>query len=332
MKNIKESFYPAVGLKNRHLQTLTPVILGKYYQVPYVREELILPDGDFVDLDWVNVPDPDCKKPILIIFHGLEGSSQSHYAKSLLHKVRQNNGHAVVMNFRSCSGRENKMPRLYHSGETGDASFFIEWLRQRFPFAPLNAVGFSLGGNMLLKLAGEKGNNLELNAIISVSAPIKLNESTRYMVKGVSSFYQSFLLKQLKQKLLKKYLQYDYQSLIGMGKDDLLGCRNIREFDNLFTARLHGFENAEDYYQRSSAYPYIKKITRPCLIIHAKDDPIAPSYILPSASDIPNNIQLDLTAYGGHVGFFSGSIFKPGYWLADRILTYFSYNEKTLNG
>jgi predicted alpha/beta-fold hydrolase len=228
------------------------------------------------------------------------------------------------MNFRGCSGRQNRKARLYHSGETGDAGFVINWLKQQYPSAPLFAAGFSLGGNMLLKLAGEQGASLAVDALVSISAPIKLDTSTRYMVQGLPRLYQSYLLRALKRKVLKKYRLHDYQSIIGLDKRDLAACTDIREFDDKFTSRLHGFEDAQDYYNRCSAYPYIETIARPCLIIHAKDDPLAPSTILPEQTSLPDTVELEVTAYGGHAGFLGGSVFRPRYWVADRIMAYLS--------
>lgn len=316
------SFCPATGLVNRHFQTLAPVLLGCFQKIEYERQELLLPDGDFVDLDWLSIPVADTSKPVLIIFHGLEGSSQSHYVKSLVMAVKNTDWHVVVMHFRSCSGRQNRKPRMYHSGETEDASFLIESIKQQFPFAPLFAVGYSLGGNMLLKLAGEQGSALRLDAMVVVSAPIKLNESTQYMVKGVSRFYQSYLLRSLKHKLLEKYPQHDYKSMIDLDRSDIVNCSDIRQFDDIFTSRMHGFNNAEDYYARCSAYPFIGSVSKPCLIIHADDDPIAPSCILPVKTTLPECVHLEVVSNGGHVGFLGGSILRPRYWLADRILAY----------
>jgi len=319
-----KTFTPARGAANRHLQTLLPVFLKSAGPVVYDRHVLSLPDGDFVDLDWLNKPATGSTKPVVAMFHGLGGSSQSHYTRTLMQLVQRKNWHAVVMNFRGCSGRENNNSRLYHSGETGDAGFFLDWLKQQYPMLPVYAVGFSLGGNMLLKLAGEAGAGLSLNALVSVSAPIKLDESTRYMVSGVSRFYQLYLLRSLKKKLLTKFKHHDYEALIGVSRQDIKHCKDIREFDNLFTARIHGFKDADDYYSKSSAYPYIKNIRKPCLILHAADDPIAPSSILPDNSELPEHVQLEISERGGHVGFLGGTIVTPEYWLADRILAYLS--------
>ena len=318
------SFVPAKGMANRHLQTLTPVVLGRFKKMRYIRQEFSLPDGDFVDLDWTSIPDKDNAAPVLIIFHGLEGSSNSHYTSSLMRATRKIGWYGVVMNFRGCSGRQNRKARLYHSGETEDAGYFINWVRQRYPLAPIFAVGFSLGGNMLLKLAGEQGDSLALDALVSVSAPVKLDASTRYMVKGLPRLYQSYLLRALKRKVLNKYRLHDYQSIIGLSKHDLTACRDIREFDNMFTSRLHGFEDAQDYYSRCSAFPFIEQIAKPCMIVHANDDPIAPSSVLPDHKSLPDSVQLEVTEYGGHAGFLGGSIIRPRYWIVERILNYLS--------
>ncbi len=329
--NVKEqqAFLPAKGLANRHLQTLMPVLLGRFNRMTYIRQELSLPDGDFVDLDWTSIPDNDTTTPIVIIFHGLGGSSRSHYTSALMRAAQHKGWHAVVMNFRGCSGRQNRKARLYHSGETADAGYFIEWLKHRYPLAPRYAVGFSLGGNMLLKLAGEQGNALAVDALVSVSAPIKLDASTRYMIRGLSRLYQSYLLRELKHKVLDKYSQHDYKSLLGLDKHDIVACKDIREFDDLFTSRLHGFEGAQDYYSRCSADAFIEQIARPCLLIHANDDPLAPASILPEQMALPDTVQLEVTANGGHAGYLGGTILRPRFWVAGRALAYFSQFERS---
>ncbi len=317
------SFVPAKGMANRHLQTLIPVVLGRFKKIRYIRQELPLPDGDFVDVDWTSLPDKDGSVPIIIIFHGLEGSSYSHYAKSLMRATHSAGWHGVVMNFRSCSGRQNRMSRLYHSGETEDARYFIDHVKQLFPKSPLFAAGFSLGGNMLLKLAGEQGDALSLHALASVSAPVDLDMSTRYMIQGLPRYYQAYLLRALKSKVLNKYPTHDYQSIIGLHKEDIVACSNIRQFDHIFTSRLHGFDGAEDYYKRCSANSFIADISKPALIIHAEDDPLAPARIYANISHA-DNVQLQVSAYGGHAGYLGGSIRRPQNWVAEKLLAYFA--------
>lgn len=318
------TFTPLSGFANRHSQTLAAAAFGRIHPFTFIRQQLTLPDGDFVDLDWTRLPEAQSDTPIVIIFHGLEGSSHSHYARTLAQAVHHEGWCAVVMNFRSCSGRLNLKARLYHSGETGDADFLADWLKKQYPSAPLYATGFSLGGNMLLKMAGEQGDDLKFDAILSVCAPIKLDESTLYMIKGLSRFYQAYLLRALKNKVLSKFNDHDYEALIQVDKKDITGCKDIRDFDNIFTARIHGFDSASDYYAKNSAYPYIESISKQCLIIHAADDPIAPPSILPKVSTLPGHIKIELSASGGHVGFLGGRLVKPVFWLPGRILSYFS--------
>lgn len=330
MTGNNSSFKPAFGLGNRHVQTLAASLLGRLRPIKYNRQTLTLPDEDFVDLDWLNKPLPSSDNPILVIFHGLEGSSYSHYVRELARFASQADWSVVVMNFRSCSGELNKLARLYHSGETTDATYLLNWLHQNFPQAPLYAAGFSLGGNMLLKLAGEQGDESLLGALVSVSAPIKLNESTQYMLKGLSRYYQSYLLRALKRKAIAKYEQHDYGLLVDLPKYRLQDCQHIREFDDLFTARIHGFDNAIDYYQKNSAFNFLKTIARPTLLIHAEDDPIAPVSILPDADQLPEHIELEISQQGGHAGFLAGSLWRPRFWLPERIFSYFE--TKQVNG
>jgi len=317
------NFTPLSGLANRHCQTLASAALGRINKIPFIRRELLLPDGDFIDLDWTGTPDANSVTPIVVIFHGLEGSSESHYANTLARAASENGWHAVVMNFRSCSGRLNLKPRLYHSGETGDAKYLLEQLKLQYPSAPLYAAGFSLGGNMLLKMAGELGSDLKFDAIVSVCAPIKLEESARYMIKGLSRFYQLYLLRALKRKVLDKFKLHDYNAMINLDKQAIIHCQDILEFDDLFTSRIHGFKDAKDYYEKSSAFPYIMEITKPCLILHTLDDPIAPSSILPQSTELPVHIRLEVSKSGGHVGYLGGSLFNPVFWLPGKIISYF---------
>ena len=323
MSNAAPLFKPAPGLSNTHLQTLGATLLGRLRPIKYYRETLCLPDDDFVDLDWMNKPYSETSEPILIIFHGLEGSSQSHYVRELALYASERDWSVVIMNFRSCSGRLNKQPRLYHSGETADACYLINWLHQSYPAASLFAAGFSLGGNMLLKMAGEQGDESLIKALVAVSAPIKLQESTQHMLSGLSRYYQRYLLRALKRKALAKFKQHDYSLLIDLPEYRLMECKSIREFDELFTARIHGFDGATDYYQKNSAYRFLNTITRPSLLIHAHDDPISPSSILPDASQISTNISLDINQHGGHAGFLAGQLWHPVFWLPERIIAYF---------
>lgn len=321
---IKSAFKPAIGLSHFHLQTLLPTILHKKNSKKYHSQELSLPDGDFVDLCWNKAPDFNDKRPLVVVFHGLEGSINSPYAQHVMQALENKNWNAVLMHFRGCSGRSNKLPRAYHSGETGDAKYFIEYLRQRFIGVPIAAVGYSLGGNMLLKLQAEYGDESPLQAAASICAPIQLDKCADRIDKGFSRVYQKHLMKRLVRNVLKKYDQHDFISLAGLSKEKVESLKTFWQFDDAFTAPVHGFGNAKNYYKISSARQYLKQITKPTLAIQTRDDPFMTVDVIPDEKELGSGLTLEVSQHGGHVGFVSGSLFKPNYWLPERICEYLS--------
>lgn len=320
---IKSDFCPAMFAGNRHIQTLLPTLLRINHAVAYEHQEIILPDGDFVDLAWNRLPEKTQTEPIVVIFHGLEGSIGSPYAKGLMQYIDKYGWTAVIMHFRNCSDRQNRAPRTYHSGETTDARFLLQWLQHHYPEAPLLAVGYSLGGNMLLKLLGEMQANVPLQAAVAVSVPMLLQHCADQMRRGFSRFYQYILLRKMKQKLLAKYQQHDYEHLIGLKRENIHRIRDFWQFDNLFTAPVNGFVDAQDYYARASCRPYLASIRIPTLIIHSYDDPFMTPAVIPSQEELADSVRLELCEQGGHVGFISGRLWKPEFWLEKRILAYF---------
>lgn len=321
---INSTFKPAKGLSHYHLQTLLPTLLKKKNQKKYHWQELELADGDFVDLCWNQPPDFNDQRPVVIVFHGLEGSIQSPYAQHVMRALEQQNWNAVLMHFRGCSGRANRKPRSYHSGDTADAKYFISYLQEKFTGVPIAAVGYSLGGNMLLKLQAEMGDESPLKAAISVCAPIELNKCADRINQGFSRVYQKHLMKRLVNNLLRKYDQHDYQSLIQLSKNKVLRLKTFWQFDDAFTAPIHGFETAENYYRINSARPYLNDITKPTLAIQTVDDPFMPADVIPAKSELGSGLVLEVSNYGGHVGFVAGSWLKPQYWLSQRIPEYLS--------
>lgn len=306
------SFKPAWWLPGPHLQTLWPVFSWAKKKPTTIRQRLELADGDFIDLDWVN---QNLNAPIVVILHGLEGSSHSHYVRDILYTLQELNYRAVLMHFRGCSGEMNRKPRYYHSGDTADLQCVIELLQQRYPETPLGAVGYSLGGNVLLKWLGETGTNNPLYCAVAVSVPMLLNKSADRMQHGFSRFYQWHLIKQLKQKFLKK----ERKMLLPI-EADMKNIHDFWSFDDKVTAPLHGFKSAEEYYQKSSSRQYLKSIVVPTLIIHAVDDPFTDTSIIPDADELSSSITLELSTTGGHVGFITGAV--PGMgksWLLQRI-------------
>ncbi len=317
-----KKFIPAFGMKNRHIQTLYSSFFRKISQPEVEIEEFILEDGDFLEVFWHKTAIQDSNTPIVILFHGLAGSYKSPYIQGIMTKLAEAGFNSVLMHFRSCSGKMNNLPRSYHSGETGDALFFIKSLKERFPHAKISAVGYSLGGNMLLKLLGEMGKNSLLDSAISVSAPLQLDICADVMNKGFSLVYQSHLIKNLNNSLEKKYSKHDMKSLIGIDKNEIKNLKSFRDFDGAYTAPIHGFTSAQDYYTKCSSKQFLKYIDTPTLIIHSSDDPFMNKDILPTEKEISSKTTLELYNYGGHVGFISGTILKPKYWLENRIIKF----------
>ncbi len=311
------SFRPLPGAGNPHLQTMLPRLIRRRLQFTPQWQRLELPDGDFVDLAWSEDPHAAKHKPRLVVFHGLEGSLHSPYAHGLINAARARGWLGVVMHFRGCSGEPNRLKRIYHSGETEDGTWFLHWLRREFGAAPTAAVGFSLGGNMLGCLLGKNEPDLPLDAAVIVSAPLVLEACSYHMDKGFSRFYQHYLLNLLKGNAMRKLKAYPDSLPVDLAR--LRRMRRIRDFDDLITARIHGFTDAIDYYRRCSAMPVLPNIRKPTLIIHAKDDPFMDHNVIPAADYLPPNVEYQLTEHGGHVGFVGGTLRRPEMWLEKRI-------------
>lgn len=315
-------FRPLSGAHNPHLQTLLPRLIRRHAQFSPVWQPLELPDGDFVDLAWSEAPEQARHKPRVVLFHGLEGSFHSPYAHGLLHACKQRGWLAVIMHFRGCSGKPNRMKRIYHSGETSDASYFLHWMQETLGDAPTAAIGVSLGGNMLAYLLAQQGEACSLSAAVIVSAPLMLEPCSRRMEQGFSRVYQHYLLRLLKQNAGRKLAAYP--DTLPIQLPQLKRIRQLREFDDVITSRIHGFRDAADYYRRCSALPLLPQIRKPLLIIHAKDDPFMTSEVIPDLSQLPSNIEYQLTEHGGHVGFVGGTLLKPEMWLEQRIPNWLS--------
>ncbi len=317
-------FKPALGLKNQHFQTLYSTFFKKPLSLNLTVEKFELEDGDFVECYWYNMPQNDNSTPIVILFHGLAGSYKSPYIQTTMKKLSQNGFSSVVMHFRGCSGKPNRLPRSYHSGETSDAKAFLLHLKQRFPHAKLFGVGYSIGGNVLLKLLGEMKGNSPFTKTVSISAPLQLEICATSMDKGFAKLYQYSLLKSLNSALEEKYNKHNMKSLIGIDKAEVKNLKTFWEFDDIYTAPIHGFKDAKDYYRQCSSKQFLKYITTPTLIVHAKDDPFMTTEVLPTQNELSSNITLEISPHGGHVGFISGTIFTPYYWLEEKIVNFFN--------
>jgi len=316
------NFQPSYLLKNRHIQTVYASLFRKLPQLDFEPETFWLVDGDFVDAYWHKIKHHTNKTPIVILFHGLAGSYKSPYIQGAVTALEHAGFSTVILHFRGCSGKDNLKARSYHSGDTGDAKEFIKALHARYPEAKLFGIGYSLGANMLLKLLGEEGEESLLTAAVAVSAPMLLNISASRMNRGFSRFYQRLLLKDLNRALEEKYEKHDMQKLIGLQKKDIKKLTNFWLFDEAYTSKINGFTSAQDYYEKSSSKQFLKKIQTPTLIIHAKDDPFMTPEVIPTQAEVSCKVQLEILEHGGHVGFVSGTLFNPKYWLDARVVTF----------
>lgn len=291
-------------LPGGNLQTIWPALYSRRTLGPraqYRRERWITPDADFIDVDWLqDAPG----QTLLVMFHGLEGSSDSHYVEAMAEFARANGCAFAVPHFRGCSGELNLGPRAYHSGDFEEIGWILARLRQQHSGA-IVAVGVSLGGNALLRWAEEMGEQAAhvVQAVASVSAPVDLAASGGAIGRGFNRLvYTRMFLSSMKPKALRKLAQHP-----GLFKaDDLLGARDLYEFDNVFTAPLHGFKNTQDYWTRASAKPHLNQIRIPALVVNALNDPFVPAGSLPRPQDVGHHVTLWQPAQGGHVGFAQG--------------------------
>lgn len=294
------------------MQTLFPHLFRKRNPPPLRRERIELADGDFVDVDWT----PQQPGPLVLLLHGLEGSIRSHYGASLMHTLGNRGLQVAMMNFRGCSGEPNRLPRSYHSGDTGDVDFLLRLLHRRFPQRPLFVVGISLGGNVLLKWLGENPDQGIVAKAVAVSVPFELNKAALRLQSGVSRLYQYHLLRKLRASVRAKAASMPMPVSVSR----LAGLTSFRAFDDQVTAPLHGFDGVDDYYRRSSSRQFLARIHTPTVILHARDDPFMTADAIPDAGELGPGVTLELSRSGGHVGFVSGNWpWKPCYWLDQRI-------------
>lgn len=285
-------------------QTIWPALFSKRFHGPvpsFRRERWATPDSDFVDVDWQG---EDPSTPLLVLFHGLEGSSGSHYAQAFAHWARGHGWRFAVPHFRGCSGELNLAPRAYHSGDFEEIGWMLARIRAQHA-GPIAAVGISLGGNALLRWAEEAGDSAGAiaTAVCAVSSPIDMAAGGHAIGTGFNrQVYTRLFLRSMKPKALRKLAQHP-----GLfDPDKLLAARTLYEFDGVFTAPLHGFRNTDDYWLRSSAKPHLRRIRIPTLVLNARNDPFVPARCLPQAREVGEFVTLWQPPHGGHVGFPGG--------------------------
>lgn len=308
-------YSPPRWLPGGNLQTIYPALFISKPEVNFRRERWETSDQDFIDVDFV---DGQPGQPMVVLFHGLEGSSDSHYSRSIMAAVAARGWSGVIPHFRGCSGELNLAPRFYHSGDSGELDWILRRLQTHFQVigaTKFYATGVSLGGNALLRWLGESQHQAEfVDAACSISAPLDLAGGGVTLSKGFNRLYTQSFLRTLKPKCLLKLQQFP-----GLfDRDALLSARDLYTFDNIVTAPLHGYANTEDYWNRASAKHILHDITVPTLVLNARNDPFLPERYLPQSA--ANAVQLEYPQHGGHVGFAVGA--PPGSldWLPSRIL------------
>jgi predicted alpha/beta-fold hydrolase len=321
----KTDFKPAWWLRSPHLQTLWPALFKKRHTLDLLTEQVELEDGDFIDLCWSKqTTDSDTSVKTVLVLHGLEGSLSSHYANGIMFQLAHSGYRPVFMYFRGCSGRVNRLPRAYHSGETGDLSFIVEHIKNKTGHYPYATVGFSLGGNVLLKWLGETGDKNPLKKAVAVSVPFRLIDAAERLEFGLSKIYRDHLLTSLRKTYIDKF-----KIIKSPLNVDVTQLQSFWEYDDKVTAPLHGFRGAQDYYDKCSSRQFLKAIRIPTRIIHAHDDPFMFEKTVPEADELSDCIDFLLTDRGGHVGFVSGKIpFTADYWCEKKILEFISAADR----
>jgi len=311
-------------LPGGHLQTIFPAVLVVRPRVDYRRERWTTPDDDFIDVDFVRPEPVEASAPVMVVFHGLEGSSGSHYARALMHACAGRGWRGLVAHFRGCSGEPNRLLRAYHSGDSDEGDWILRRVRARWPQARLHAVGVSLGGNMLAKWLGERAESAQfVTAAASIGAPLDLAAGGAALGRGFNRVYTRAFLATLKPKALAKLERFPG----GADAERLGASRNLYEFDNAYTAPVHGFRDADDYWARASGKPWLAAVRVPHLVLNARNDPFVPAASLPGAGEVAPVVRLEQPAEGGHIGFTRGPF--PGRidFIARRLFEFFTRGQ-----
>ena len=306
-----------------HLQTVYPFVFDRPPPLTYQRERWDStpngkPDGDFVDVDRIVGP---MNRPMVVVFHGLEGSSQSIYSLNIMNEVARRGWRGLVAHFRGCSGEINRLPRAYHSGDATEIDWILRRTKSESPGQPLYVAAISLGGNATLKWLGELGGEATkiADAVVGISAPLDLMAAGAALEQGFCKVYTYRFLKTMKAKSLVKLRHHP-----GIFREDVMQrARTLREFDNEVTAPLHGYKDTDDYWTRGSAKPGLIDVKVPTLVLNARNDPFMPAVALPKAGEVSKHVTLDFPEHGGHVGFLSGPFPGYGTWMPRRVFRFY---------
>jgi uncharacterized protein len=307
-------------LPGGHAQTIAAALAPRPH-VSYRREIWGSPDGDLIAVDFAQPEPADPGVPVLVLFHGLEGSSRSHYARWLMQAAVARNWRACVAHFRGCGGQVNRLPRAYHSGDAQEADWILRAAASRWPAARLYAVGVSLGGNVLARWLGERasaGSPLQAAAVVSV--PFDLTAAGISLARGFNAaVYGRHFLRSMRRKAADFALRHP--GLIDIER--VRASRDLRQFDDAFTAPLHGFRDVMHYWRSASSFPWLQSVATPLLALNARNDPFVPAGSLPGAADVSGHVVLEQPAQGGHAGFVQGAWPGDQAFVPRRVMDFF---------
>ena len=310
-----------------HWQTVYPFVFDRPATPHYRRERWDStphgkPDGDFIDVDRIDGP---LIQPMVVVFHGLEGSSNSIYSRNLMNEVARRGWRGMVAHFRGCSGEINRLPRAYHSGDATEIDWILRRAKAEAPTQPLYVAAISLGGNATLKWLGEQGSEALkiVTAAVGISAPLDLMASGAALERGFCKIYTRRFLRTMKASSLAKLRQHP-----GIFREQVMQrARTLREFDNEVTAPLHGYRDADDYWTRASAKPGLIDVKVRTLVLNAQNDPFLPAAALPKPHQVSAHVTLEFPENGGHAGFLSGP-FPGGSWMTRRVFDFFDRDDR----
>ena len=305
-------------LPGGHAQTIYPSLALRGPLPQYRREVWDTPDGDFIELDWL---DGERALPLVVLFHGLEGCSSSHYSRAFMGELSEMGWNGVVPHFRGCSGKPNLLPRAYHSGDHAEIDWILRRISQHRPAQSIFVAGISLGGNALLKWLAQAGDGAArvVKAAAAVSAPVNLVAAGDGLALGFNQIYTNMFLRSLKRKGLEKLARFPelYSAEI------LRNARTLRDFDDVVTGPIHGFKDAQDYWTQSSSQSELGRIELPTLLLNARNDPFLPGRFLPKHEELSASVHAEFPEEGGHVGFVSGPFPGNLRWLPQRVIGFF---------
>ncbi len=324
MPQAKPDYRAPRWLKGAHTQTIYAAKCCPKPKVTYRRERWETPDDDFIDVDWATPEPADPACPVLVHFHGLEGSSDSHYARALMAEVVHRQWRGCVAHFRSCSGEPNRLARSYFAGDIAEVEWILRTVKARYPQAPLYAVGVSLGGNQVALFCGKKPEVASslLTKAASIGAPVDLVAGSNLLRQGFNRVYSNMFLGTLKPKLRQKMAKHP-ELAARIDPKAVESCKDFYDFDTIYTGPAHGFKDGMHYWTECSAKPWLKNVSVPLLLLNAKNDPFLPEWALPTEEEVSASVLLDQPAEGGHIGFPTGM--PPGRldYLPQRVFRFF---------